>query len=134
MNACTFFGHRACCELDAATLQSAVERLIEKGVNTFYVGNQGDFDKAVYKILKKIHKKYSHIKVCVVLAYIPIKNTPFADMADTVYPSIEGCPRFAIERRNSWMIEKSKYCICCINKSWGGAINFQKWQKREVLK
>ena len=44
MLACTFFGHRDCYSLDEQVLIDAIEDLIRKGVDTFYVGNQGQFE------------------------------------------------------------------------------------------
>ena len=44
MSACTFFGHRECYSLDGQALMDAIEDLIRKGVDTFYVGNLGQFE------------------------------------------------------------------------------------------
>lgn len=44
MSACTFFGHRECYSLDGQALMVAIEDLIRKGVDAFYVGNQGQFE------------------------------------------------------------------------------------------
>ena len=41
-----------------------------------------------------------------------------------MYPEIEGHPKFAIDRRNRWMIDHSEYCVCHINLTWGGAYKF----------
>lgn len=41
MAACTFFGHRDCYGLDSQMLRQVIEDLINNGVDTFYVGNQG---------------------------------------------------------------------------------------------
>ena len=130
MAACTFFGHRECYGLNSQVLRQAIEELIVKGVDTFYVGNQGQFDSAVYGCLKQLRTEYSHIRVCVVLAYFPTVKSEYCDMADTMYPEIEGHPKFAIERRNRWMIDRSDYCICYINHTWGGAYKFAQLAKR----
>ena len=128
--ACTFFGHRECYSLDEQVLMSTIEDLIRNGVDTFYVGNQGQFDSAVYACLKQLRNKHPHIRVCVVLAYLPTKKNEYDDLADTMYPEIEGHPKFAIERRNRWMLDHSDYCICYINHSWGGAYKFARLAKR----
>ena len=52
--ACTFFGHRECYSLDEQALTDTIEDLIRKGVDTFYVGNQGQFDSTVYACLKQL--------------------------------------------------------------------------------
>ncbi len=136
MSACTFFGHRECFGLDVSALKSAIEGLIGKGVDAFYVGNQGQFDGMVFSCLKELEKAYPHIAICVVLAYLPAgkpEDDPYA--AYSIYPEgLERCPRkFAIERRNRWMIEGSDYCICYITHSWGSAYQFFKLAKRKGL-
>lgn len=130
MAACTFFGHRECYGLDKQALRDALMELIEQGVDTFYVGNQGQFDAAVYHCLKQLQENQPWIRVCVVLAYLPVEKNEYEDMADTMYPQIEGHPKYAIERRNRWMIDHSDYCLCYINHTWGGACKFARMAKR----
>ena len=130
MAACTFFGHRECFGLDGQVLLRAIENLIRQGVDTFYVGNQGQFDSIVYSCLKQLRKEHPHIRVCVVLAYLPTEKNEYDDMTDTMYPEIEGHPKFAIERRNRWMIDYSDFLLCYINHTWGGAYKFAKLAKR----
>ncbi len=130
MVACTFFGHKECYGLDGQVLLRTIEELIAQGVDTFYVGNQGQFDSAVYNCLKQLRKEHPHIRICVVLAYLPTEKNEYDDMSDTMYPEIEGHPKFAIERRNRWMIEASDYCLCYINHTWGGAYKFAKLAKQ----
>ena len=124
MSACTFFGHRDCRELKRETLQKAVEALLAIGVDTFYVGSQGGFDRMVYGVLKQLQQIHPALCVCIVLAYPPESSA--GNMEDTMYPEIEGHPKFAIERRNRWMVEASQYCICYITHTWGGAYKFAK--------
>lgn len=128
MAACVFFGHRECYHMDSSALAAAIKVLIGKGVDVFYVGNQGRFDGIVYSLLKQFRETYPHIRVCVVLAYLPEKQGE--ELADTMYPEIEGHPRFAIERRNRWMIDASDYCICYIDHTWGGAYKSVKLAQR----
>ena len=121
---CTFFGHRQCFDLDRAVLENAIVELINLGVDQFYVGNQGQFDAMVRSCLKALQGRYPHIRYGVVLAYLPTENSEYADHKDTMYPPIEGHPKFAITRRNRWMIAESDYCICYIDHTWGGAYQF----------
>jgi hypothetical protein len=44
--------------------------------------------------------------------------------------AIEGHPKFAIERRNRWMIDQSDFLLCYINHTWGGAYKFARLAKR----
>ena len=133
---CTFFGHRDCYGLDEKLLRCAIEELIAKGVDTFYVGHQGSFDSLVLECLKHLKKIYEHISYTVILAYLPTPGTE-CDLYDgmSMYPEIEGGPpRFAIERRNKWMIDKATHCIAFINRTYGGAYKFAKRAKRKGLK
>lgn len=118
MPACTFFGHSDCPDL-RAELKYAVMQLVEVGVDTFYVGNQGRFDAQVRRVLSKLGVRYA-----VVLAYLP--KAANGELGDTMFP--EGMelvhPRFAIDRRNRWMLERSEYVVTYVRHSWGGAAKF----------
>ncbi len=136
MSACTFFGHRECYGLDVGALQTAIENLILEGVDTFYVGHQGGFDSIVFTCLQSIKRRYPQITFSVVLAYMPTQRAEYDLYADcSIYPEgLELChPKFAIERRNNWMIEQSDYCICYITHTWGGAYKFAHMAKAQGL-
>ncbi len=131
MAVCTFFGHRECYGLDNQVLQCAIEDLIGKGVDTFYIGNQGQFDSTVYSCLKQLRKNRPQSRVCVVLAYLSAEKSEYDDMEDTMYPEIEGHPKFAIERRNRWLVNHADYCLCYINHTWGGAYKFARLARQK---
>lgn len=60
MYACTFFGHRDCPNDIKTNLYSILTQLIvNKNVDTFYVGQQGNFDKIVHTVLQEMVKKVS---------------------------------------------------------------------------
>ena len=126
MSVCTFFGHRDCPENIREKLREAIVTLIGEGVDTFYVGNQGQFDGMVRSVLRQLSKEYPHIRYAVVLAYLPTERREFEDHSDTMYPEgLENVPpRFAIARRNKWMIQASDCCICFVRHTWGGAFQF----------
>lgn len=124
MRACTFFGHRDCPETIKSALHSVIELLIAEGVTTFYVGNHGQFDTYVRGALGKLKKKYPHVDYAVVLAYLP---TAGKENGDTIYPEgMEmGPPRFAIERRNRWMLRQAEVVVTYVRYTWGGAYKFK---------
>ena len=74
---CTFFGHSDCYDLDALLLQNTIERLITDGVDTFYVGHQGNFDRMVFSCLLKLRENFPNIVFSVVLAYLPTKKSEY---------------------------------------------------------
>ena len=133
---CSFLGHSDSHKLNKKILQSAIEELIGNGVSEFYVGNHGGFDHMVIDCLFELKKIYRHISFSVVLAYLPTEKTDFSFYHEfTIYPEgIEAVhPKFAIERRNQWMIDQSKYCVCYINHTYGGAYKFVRRAKKQGL-
>ncbi|MBO5109863.1 MAG: hypothetical protein J6D21_04010 [Clostridia bacterium] len=84
---CIFFGHREDCSLKKDALRTAVEGLVEKGVDTFYVGHQGTFDRMVLACLGELREKYPYISYAVVWAYLPSGKTERdLPLGHTVYP------------------------------------------------
>lgn len=128
MKKCTFFGHRNTPKEIEPMLRSTLIDLIEHaGVGCFYVGNNGGFDRMVIGNLRALQKEYPQIRYTVVLAYMPSGKEEQDDF-NTVYP--EGLeqvpPRYAIDRRNRWMIDWSEYVITYVAHSRGGAEKFKK--------
>lgn len=125
MPACTFFGHSQCPDL-RSELREAVMRLAGDGVDMFYVGDNGRFDAQVRSVLSELGLRYG-----VVLAYLPKWAGP--DFDDTMFP--EGLelvhPRYAIERRNRWILERSDYVVTYVHHGWGGAAKFAALAERQ---
>ena len=116
MISCCFFGHRDSPDnIRDEIEQTIINLIVDKNVTMFYVGNNGSFDSLVKSILKNLKERYTYINYYVVLSYIPIHNTEFDsnDYSDTIYPDeLEKTPlRFAIVKRNDWMLKKSTYVI-----------------------
>lgn len=134
MKACTFFGHRDCPETIKPRLREVLIDLItNNGVDTFYVGNQGQFDGIVRCVLRELEKEYPKIHYAVVLAYLPGKTNENDDFSDTIFPEgIEAVhPRYAIEWRNRWMLQRADFVVTYIAHPWGGAAKFVEKAKRE---
>jgi len=137
MRACTFFGHRDCPETMRQKLSDVVERLIiEERVSVFYIGTHGNFDKMAYSVLSQLAQRYI-IDVYVVLAHLRrATGSRVFDMRKTVYPEgLETVPRrFAIVKRNQYMIEKSDFVICYVNDNVTNAFKFVSRAKRKGLR
>ena len=135
MKACTFFGHRDCPDTIKSTLRDAVIDLIERrSVTRFYVGNQGAFDAIVLSVLRELAKDYPQIRYYVVLAYMPKEKSEYDSEMEqhTLLPEgIETAPkRFAIDRRNKWMLQNSDYVVTYVRYATGGAAKFASEAKR----
>lgn len=133
---CTFFGHSECYGLDAAVLRSAIEELIKQGINEFVLGNQGQFDGMVFFCLQELSKEYPEISYSVALAYLPTRKQEY-DLYQgcSFYPGGQelGPAKFAIERRNRYLISVSDVCLCFLNRTFGGAYKFARMAKRRGL-
>jgi len=134
---CTFFGHRSINDNISSELESVLHDLIEnENVNLFYVGNNGDFDMLVQKNLKHLKNIYPHIKCFTVIAYIPSSCAKPEQNLDSIYPDgLENTPpKFAISKRNKWMIDKSDYVVTYVKYSTGGAAKFKEFSEKEGKK
>ncbi len=125
---CTFFGHRDSPEKVKTVLKTVLVDLIENnGVNEFLVGNQGAFDRFAINVLKELKEEYTDkIRCMVVYAYTPTEQSKEKEM-ETIYPEAVATtsPKFAIDRRNRWMIEKANYVVTYVTSPVGGAAKFK---------
>lgn len=131
MSVCTFFGHRDCPDSLRSRLWEAVEGLIvDQGVDVFYVGNQGQFDAMALGVLRELSQVYPHIRYGVVLAYLPRKD-PAAPEAMLPEGLETVPPRYAIARRNEWLLRQADFVITYVTHSWGGAAKYVEKAKRQ---
>jgi len=117
----TFCGHRDAPSDIIESLRSTVRHLIEnRQADTFYVGEQGSFDRMVLSVLREMEAEFD-IRYFVVHAYYPKENT------EGIFPEgLEKVPRrFAILKRNEWMIEHSDAAVTYVISPAGGAAKFR---------
>lgn len=129
MNCCTFFGNRDVEDYIEPILETAIRAIIEnKGVRRFYVGNNGKFDLMVARCLARVKLDYPCIDYAIVLAYLPKENL----LENTLYPEgMELVPKkYAITKRNIWMIDNSEYIISYANHI-GCARRFEEIARRK---
>lgn len=118
---CTFFGHRDSPDIIKGRLRDAIVCLIEnKSADHFLVGNEGAFDRMVQSTLAELKRVYPHIDYMFVLSKMPKGGE---NLENTIYPEeVALCPKkFAIDRRNKWMIKMSDAAIVYVVHITGGA-------------
>lgn len=121
---CAFFGHRDSPESVKPAIELAVKQLAERYPDiTFYVGHNGSFDRMVLSVLKKLSSDFPSMSYAVILAYLPTGKDKFHDGLPTIYPEgIECVPRrYAISRRNDWIVKQANMVVCYITREFGGA-------------
>lgn len=134
---CCFFGHREVIHNIRPKLTEIIEKLIfDEGVRDFYVGHQGQFDSMVYSVLKELKARYPQIRYTVVLAYMPDEHIKELYGKDTLFPDgLETVPkRFAISKRNDWMLKHSDIAVCYVWKVTGGAAKFKEKAEKKWLR
>ncbi|MBS5645615.1 MAG: hypothetical protein KHW46_07630 [Clostridiales bacterium] len=132
----TFFGHKNTPQEIQPKLEGILADLIENdGADTFYVGNQGCFDFMVRRTLQRLKKTYPHITYTVVLAYMPGVCTGHAPdgCPETIYPEgMENTPlKFAIIKRNQWMIDQCDTVVTHVKYPFGGAARFKEFAEKK---
>ena len=135
MKTCTFFGHRDCPESLLTDLRQVLRALICRyDVQVFLVGEQGTFDYLVLRALHELEREYPYIQVNTVLAYFPRGKKHGNYLLPEGMENVP--PRFAIDRRNKWMIAKADYAVCYVQRNWGGAAKYMEIalrQKKTVI-
>ena len=119
----TFCGHSTVYDKEEAEerLYFQIEKLIQKGADEFLFGGYGEFDLLSARTVKKLKKKYAHIKSILVIPYMDMEyNKELYDASE--YPPIENVPpRFAIIKRNEYMISIADVVVAYIIHTVGGA-------------
>ena len=133
---CSFFGHKdAPSEIYEQLVVCIEDLIINRGVSSFLVGNQGGFDSMVHKALRELKQQHPHVCYNIVLAYMPGGRQEYElyDPAETFLPEgIETVPkRFAISWRNKWMVRESEVVVGYITHSWGGAAQFVEYAEKQ---
>ena len=111
-----FFGHRSIIEKEVEPgLNCVLLQLINEGECEFLVGHQGQFDLLVIKTLEQMQLSFPQLNFYIVLAYMPgpKKQYQTLDYSRAFFPEgLESAPaRFAIPRRNRWMIDNSNIVV-----------------------
>ena len=113
--------------------------IIDVKLVTCYLGGYGDFDEICARACRELKQEYDDIEVVYVTPYISlseqakIKEMQSYGLCDTsIYPPIENVPlRFAISKRNEWMMTNADLIIAYVNRSYGGAYKSLQVAKRK---
>lgn len=129
----TFCGHKDIINTEelSAKLRSVLCELIAAGADHFLLGGYGAFDSMAAIAVKKIKADYPGIRSTLVLAYLN-REYDKALYDDTIYPPLEGIPpKYAIPRRNEWMVESADVVVAWVTHDWGGAAATLRYAKRK---
>ena len=94
---------------------------------TFYLGGYGSFDEFAKRCAKQYQATHPSTKVCFISPYIgkwleDRKEYLQREYDEIIYPEIETTPpKFAITKRNEWMVDHADYVIAYVSRQYGGA-------------
>lgn len=138
----TFVGHGSM-PIDR-NLSSKIQETIFSSISsassvTFYCGGYGDFDLHCASICRALKERIPSCELVFVTPYITpaqqkkLKHLTETKLYDTIiYPPIEGTPfRFAIAKRNEWMISNADLIIAYVSRAYGGAYKTLSYAKRK---
>ncbi|WP_409968325.1 hypothetical protein RFF05_17725 [Bengtsoniella intestinalis] len=129
----TFFGHSMVNHREGVKvwLELVIPELIAQGATVFYSGGYGGFDALVAQVLQQEKQRCPHIESVLVLAYL--QDHPYAkDYDSTTYPELERVPkRFAILKRNQWMVGRSDVVVAYVNHGVSNAVKTLEYAKRK---
>ena len=133
-----FCGHKNVYQTESVSRQvkQIILGLVKEGADTFLLGGYGSFDSIAAVAVRDLKKKYPGLRSILVLPYLNRDyDTSLYD--ESVYPPIEDVPkRFAISRRNEWMVEKADVVIAYVDHDWGGAattLSYAERKKKRII-
>ena len=147
----TFCGHKNivdCCSVQEK-LTNSIILLFSSAQNehtslSFYCGGYGEFDDLSEKTVEETRNRFPNV-ICEKLFITPYITPTYKERNEfmrqkfdnIVYPPLETVPyRYAIIRRNEWMIDQADIVIAHVRYSWGGAarsLEYAKRKKKEIL-
>ena len=118
-------------------LIETVEHLIRRGANEFLLGGCGSFDACAATVVRELQKKYPTIRSVLVLPYLD-RKVDSRRYDTTLYPPLENVPRrFAISRRNEYMVNEADVVVAYVTHDWGGAatmLAYARRKKKEIIR
>ena len=133
----TFCGHSNCLFSDEEKeilKQLLIKEIRKNPTCKFYLGGYGDFDSLCLRTLRELKKEFQDVELIFITPYLD-KNYSKLEFAkyhydNVIFPPLESVPRkFAILKRNEWMVDSADLVIAYVKYSWGGATKTLEYAK-----
>ncbi len=134
----SFFGHKR--TYDCNAYYDKIIEVLTNAIKTqesleIYCGGINDFDFYCSRLARNLKVTYPQIKLYYVTPYLResyLKNIDITLYDDIIYPPIENTPlKFAILKRNQWIVENSDLIIFYLMKTFGGTYTTYKYAKKK---
>lgn len=116
-------------------------KFFAKGRETIdcYCGGNGRFDGFAAECVRKAKKDFENIRNCLIIPYLSLsfqeKIKYLNDYYDEIiYPPLKNIPaKYAIIKRNEWMVDKADLLIAYVKHSWAAQRKLWNTQKERIL-
>ena len=135
----TFCGHREVQEPEKVQkwLYETVSGLILEGADVFYLGGYGGFDRMALTVVNKAKEAHPGVRAILVLPYLD-RSMDLDAYDGSIYPPLEKVPRrYAISRRNRWMVDQADVVVAYVIHEWGGAattLRYAEAKKKTIIR
>ena len=135
----TFCGHREVQEPEKVQkwLYETISGLILEGADVFYLGGYGGFDQMALSAVNKAKEAHPGVRAILVLPYLD-RSMDLDAYDGSIYPPLEKVPRrYAISRRNRWMVDQADVVVAYVIHEWGGAattLRYAEAKKKTILR
>ena len=127
----TFFGHSSTLysDTDEKRLLEQIEKITKGNDVDFYLGGYGNFDTLAKNCAKRYKLNHPDARIIFVTPYLnkwldERKDYIEKEYDEILYPELEQTPlKFAISKRNEWMVKQADYVFAYVNTHYGGAYN-----------
>lgn len=119
---------------DEKEVLAVLERVVGDVPCEFFLGEYGSFDSFAYGCAKKYKEKHPASKLFFITPYLNQEKMQFqAERFDgIIYPPLEYVPpRYAIVKRNKWIVEQADLIFAHITHEYGGAYTMYCYAKRK---
>lgn len=107
-----------------------------------YLGGYGNFDEICAYACRELKEEFPYIELVYVTPYINLSEQgKITEMIDrklydaSIYPPIENVPpKFAILKRNEWMMKNADLVVAYVNRRYGGAYKSLQMARRKKKK
>ena len=143
----TFLGHSSL--YNCENLLEEIKRTIMKNINgednvCFYCGGYGDFDNLCAEACRLVKNEQENSEIVFVTPYITeLQQEKMKYLVDSklydsiIYPPLECVPlKFAISKRNEWMVDRADLIIAYVKHTYGGAYKsflYAKRRKKHII-
>ena len=135
----TFCGHNDVPDTNSVRewLCNVLDQFMHEENLIFYLGGYGGFDRLAASVVRAKQEAKPTAQAVLVIPYLN-RQYDVQGYDYTLFPPLESIPpRYAIRKRNEWMVAQADVVIAYVTHGWGGAAKTLKYarskSKRVIL-